>query len=59
MISPQNWYIVKTQEGYCQIINRENQETPAEEKYWGPFTSEAEAIAHRVGLIRAGQCQPR
>jgi hypothetical protein len=25
---------------------------------WGPFASQAEAIARRVGLIRAGKCQP-
>lgn len=59
MISTQNWYIVKTQEGYCEIINLKDKEAPAVEKYWGSFTSEAEAIAHRVGLIRAGKCQPR
>jgi hypothetical protein len=25
---------------------------------WGPFDSQQEAIARRVGLIRAGKCQP-
>ncbi len=25
---------------------------------WGPFESQGEAIARRVGLIRAGKCQP-
>lgn len=59
MISTQNWYIVKTQDGHCEIINLQEKETPAEEKYWGPFTSESEVIAHRVGLIRAGKCQPQ
>ncbi|WP_013322400.1 hypothetical protein [Gloeothece verrucosa] len=59
MISSQNWYIVKTPSGYCQIINLENEETPEAEQYWGPFVSQSEAIARRVGLIRAGKCQPQ
>jgi len=25
---------------------------------WGPFSSQEEAIARRVGLIRAGKCKP-
>ncbi|NJR66887.1 MAG: DDE transposase family protein [Leptolyngbyaceae cyanobacterium CRU_2_3] len=25
---------------------------------WGPFASQGEAIARRVGLIRSGKCQP-
>ncbi len=25
---------------------------------WGPFDSESDAIARRVGLIRAGKCSP-
>ncbi|ACK73379.1 conserved hypothetical protein [Gloeothece citriformis PCC 7424] len=59
MISPQNWYIVKTEDGFCEIINLPEAETPVGKKYWGPFKSESEAIAHRVGLIRGGKCQPR
>jgi hypothetical protein len=30
----------------------------AQVKRWGPFASRDEAIARRVGLIRAGHCQP-
>ncbi|MEM6714570.1 MAG: hypothetical protein AAGD09_17225 [Cyanobacteria bacterium P01_F01_bin.56] len=25
---------------------------------WGPYASQGDAIARRVGLIRAGKCQP-
>jgi len=28
-------------------------------KCWGPYPSQADAIAKRVGLIRAGHCQPQ
>jgi hypothetical protein len=50
------WYVVKTADGTCQI-------TPAApttaDQFWGPFASPDLAIARRVGLIRAGQCQPQ
>jgi len=51
--SGQNWYIV-----HCQIIALENGKTPVNGQYWGPFAERGEAIARRVGLIRAGKCQP-
>jgi hypothetical protein len=55
----QQWYIIKTPKGQCQIISVEIGETPPEaEKIWGPFNSQEETIARRVGLIRSGQCQP-
>jgi hypothetical protein len=50
------WYIVKTEAGHCQISNQPP--TDAETQSWGPFDSSETAIARRVGLIRAGQCQP-
>ncbi len=54
------WYIVKRSVGNCEIISHEP--TPDEHgeitAQWGPFESESEAIARRVGLIRAGKCQP-
>lgn len=56
----QQWYIVKTQAGYCEIITEDKiKEDPNILKRWGPFLSPGDAIAHRVGLIRAGQCQPK
>ncbi|KYC38421.1 hypothetical protein WA1_37225 [Scytonema hofmannii PCC 7110] len=58
---PQTWYIVKRNVGNCEIIpsSQANEENNLEilEK-WGPFESQGEAIARRVGLIRSGKCQP-
>lgn len=61
MNNTQSWYIVKQPAGDCQIIFRE--ETPEDkesssQECWGPFSSQSEAIARRVGLIRSGKCQP-
>lgn len=50
------WYIVQNPAGQCQIVATDS--PPAAEKHWGPFEAEAEAIARRVGLIRAGKCRP-
>ena len=55
MNNTQNWYIVKEHEGHCNIIESV---TMPSDPYWGPFSSQGEAIARRVGLIRAGKCQP-
>ena len=33
------------------------EKTPLEQ--WGAYASEQEAIAKRIGLIRAGKCQPQ
>jgi hypothetical protein len=61
------WYIVKIANNTCQIITDEAilqrrgsaENTDAEFiERWGPFESQSEAIAKRVGLIRAGKCQP-
>jgi hypothetical protein len=65
MTTSETWYIVKQPEGHCEIVLNSTDETSsqdhedtAESKQWGPFASQAEAIARRVGLIRAGKCQP-
>ncbi|NHC35701.1 hypothetical protein [Scytonema millei] len=61
MINSQTWYVVKLPDGHCQIVSDEqvNVEIDSEaRKRWGPFPSQAEAIARRIGLIRAGKCQP-
>jgi len=55
------WYIVKQPEGHCTIVTKADlpPSTAGEEpQTWGPFASQGEAIARRVGLIRAGKCQP-
>ncbi len=54
-----NWYIVKEKQEQCKIIELDNNQLPENETYWGPFPSQEEAIARRVGLIRAGKCQPQ
>jgi hypothetical protein len=49
------WYILKQVSGTCAIAS---QTTPDAVETWGPFASQDEAIARRIGLIRAGKCQP-
>ncbi len=55
-MNSQSWYIVKLPPGNCEIVSTEP--SVAEVEQWGPFPSKEEAIARRVGLIRAGKCQP-
>ncbi|PSB23801.1 hypothetical protein [Stenomitos frigidus] len=63
------WYIVKQDNGQCSIVPGSEAESPKPEpqpeieeppalERWGPYASQSEAIARRVGLIRAGKCQP-
>ncbi len=66
MSAAEAWYIVKAETGHCIILPEANLpeaetglDNPPAEKRWGPFDSQAAAIARRVGLIRAGKCQPR
>ncbi|MEH2291478.1 DDE transposase family protein [Nostoc sp.] len=60
MSNPQNLYIVKRSGGNCEIIPSDQLGDDNLEiiEQWGPFNSQEEAIARRVGLIRAGKCQP-
>lgn len=61
MSDSQTWYIVKRNEGQCEIVpseEAEDKEDPNVAERWGPFDSQQEAIARRVGLIRSGKCQP-
>lgn len=59
------WYVVKCQDGHCEIvslsspgdISSDRQANQVNEQ-WGPFASRDQAIARRIGLIRAGKCQP-
>lgn len=63
MSLPQKFYIVKRPAGTCDILSGDgiapDTKNPDIVKCWGPFDSSGEAIARRVGLIRAGQCRPR
>jgi hypothetical protein len=54
---PMNWYIVKQPNETCQIVDDSAVAEAAAEK-WGPYGSREEAIAKRIGLIRAGKCTP-
>jgi predicted transposase YbfD/YdcC len=60
MSNTQTWYIIKQNTGNCEIIPSQQFEdnNPEIIEQWGPFNSQEEAIARRVGLIRAGKCQP-
>ncbi|WP_373533701.1 DDE transposase family protein [Microcoleus sp.] len=60
------YYIVKRLAGNCEIlplaepsqkIAQIEQNSTIVEK-WGPYDSAEDAIARRIGLIRAGKCQP-
>lgn len=62
MNTAQTWYIVKRPAGYCEILSSNQtveENDPAVQERWGPFSSQDEALARRVGLIRAGKCQPQ
>ena len=58
------WYVVKQADGQCAIVpasqieNQESSDQASTLKRWGPYDSQQTAIAHRIGLIRAGKCQP-
>ncbi|MBE9030993.1 hypothetical protein IQ266_14760 [filamentous cyanobacterium LEGE 11480] len=52
------WYIVQQGSGQCEIRPNSDPSAPPHLKQWGPYQSKAEAIAKRIGLIRAGKCQP-
>ncbi|MBD2531181.1 transposase [Nostoc flagelliforme FACHB-838] len=60
MNESQTWYIVKRSVGNGEIIASDQVGDDNLEiiEQWGPFSSQEEAIARRVGLIRAGKCQP-
>ena len=61
MAEPTKYYITKRKNGTCEIIPSdclEGPDPPDLGEKWGPFESQEEAIARRVGLIRAGKCQP-
>ena len=51
------WYIVKNLDQSCAVTEDLALAETASEK-WGPYPTRDEAIAKRIGLIRAGKCQP-
>ncbi|AFY41205.1 DDE transposase family protein [Nostoc sp. PCC 7107] len=60
MNDAQLWYIVKHKTKNCEIVpsNLVRDDDPEIIEKWGSFASQEEAIARRIGLIRAGKCQP-
>ncbi|WP_080806893.1 DDE transposase family protein [Halomicronema hongdechloris] len=54
------WYILKSATGQCEIVPASQLQDIDSDgaDTWGPYDSKAEAIARRVGLIRAGKCRP-
>ncbi|MBW4694342.1 MAG: hypothetical protein KME27_21565 [Lyngbya sp. HA4199-MV5] len=41
-----------------QNLDAPSPDVASSSEHWGPYESEQDAIARRVGLIRAGKCQP-
>ena len=61
MNNSQSLHIVKRPAGNCEIVpshELSEENNPEIIEQWGPFTSESEAIARPIGLIRSGKCQP-
>jgi hypothetical protein len=55
------WYIIKRPNQTCEVISAQELMHILESdilEQWGSFSTQGEAIAKRVGLIRAGKCQP-
>ncbi|MEG3977089.1 DDE transposase family protein [Microcoleus sp. herbarium8] len=60
MTETPKYYIVKRPAGNCEIlpIAQIEEQDPTIIDKWGPYDSAEDAIARRIGLIRAGKCQP-
>jgi len=61
MTETSKFYIVKHRAGNCEILPIAELEplNPSIIEKWGPYDSPEDAIARRIGLIRAGKCQPQ
>jgi hypothetical protein len=59
MTELQKFYIVKGLAGTGEILPIAQLEAPNQTiiEKWGPYDSPEDAIARRIGLIRAGKCQ--
>lgn len=53
-----SWYVVQLDNGQCDILKDAAGPESSGKNLWGPYASKQDAIARRVGLIRAGKCQP-
>jgi hypothetical protein len=57
----EGWYVVQSEAGTCEVLSAENvsrEQLQDQRPIWGPYATQAEAIARRVGLIRSGKCDP-
>jgi hypothetical protein len=57
----EGWYIIQGQDGTCEVLSAENvsrEKLQDQRPAWGPYATQQEAIARRVGLIRSGKCNP-
>ncbi|MEG4024589.1 DDE transposase family protein [Microcoleus sp. S13C4] len=68
MTETSKFYIVKHRAGNCEILPLAEPSqriaqleplNPSIIEKWGPYDSPQDAIARRIGLIRAGKCQPQ
>ncbi|MGB3300425.1 MAG: hypothetical protein WBA76_19350 [Phormidesmis sp.] len=59
-MSEESWYIIKEDSEQCKLMSANGLAalTPPPLEKWGPFKTQNQAIAKRVGLIRAGKCKP-
>lgn len=62
MSNSEIWYVVKQENETCRVMSFSSQQKTSkqstEKSQWGSFKSEQEAIAKKIGLIRAGKCKP-
>ena len=61
MTETPKFYIIKRPAGNCEILQiaQLEEQNPSIIEKWGPYDSPEDAIARRIGLIRAGKCQPQ
>ena len=52
------WYVIKLQDGTCQVADFDIQQLNTSQQ-WGAYATEQDAIAKKIGLIRAGKCKPQ
>ena len=59
LIDKINFLKIDCEGAQYEIIESLDEPLTEDAKYWGSFPSREDAIAHRIGLIRAGKCQPQ
>ncbi len=57
----EGWYVVQSDAESCEVLSAESvsrEQLQDRRPMWGPYATQAEAIARRVGLIRSGKYNP-